>query len=121
MQCIAKIILNILNMLVFNNLQGNSNWDLSGHRSDTVPVNALNCVIMKVNIPEQFKDDIDALCSFLGVKELEAGMMIKATLSEVKDIMPRKRPCIDSYLSLVNYLKDSMGVDLLISSNKTKV
>lgn len=74
----------------------------------------------KVIVPEQFKDDVDALCEYSGLTELSPGTRIKLSLQEALGILPRERRRIDSYKSLVRFLQDEMGVTLNIHSQKTK-
>lgn len=107
-------------MILYCKLQGEYDSVLPERGLDTEPAKSPNRVIMKVNMPDQFKNDVDSLCKFIGIESLEAGMVIRMTLSEAKDIMPRKRVCLDSYSSLVNFLKESMAVELSINSNKSK-
>ena len=79
-----------------------------------------NHLMIKVIVPEQFKDDVTALCEYSGFTELRAGMTISMSLQEALDVLPRKRRRLDSYKQLIQFLKDEMGVSLIISSKKVK-
>ena len=48
------------------------------------------------------------------------GMILTVKLQELLRLLPRKRPRIDSYRSLVKQLYDENGVNLIIKSRKTK-
>lgn len=74
----------------------------------------------KIIIPQQFKDDVNALCVYAGLSELAMGMTITMSLQEALNVMPRKRARIDSYKSLTRFLNDEMGVTLIINSQKSK-
>ena len=73
-----------------------------------VNVNKANTVI----VPDKFKKDIEALEDYTG-RKLESGLCIKVDLSE-----ERKRT--DAYNTLVQYLRDEFGIELIINSKKQK-
>lgn len=73
----------------------------------------------EISIPQKFKADIDALKTYLKA-ELESGLCINLTLSKILKICPRERKRVDAYTSLSRYLKDKLGVELNIKSQKTK-
>lgn len=73
----------------------------------------------EISIPQKFKADIDALKTYLKA-ELESGVCINLTLTEILRICPRERRRIDAFTSLCRYLKDKLGVELNIKSQKTK-
>lgn len=76
--------------------------------------------ITSVVFSEKYDEDITALCSYAGLSALPKGMTINITLQEILKICPRKRHRIDSYSTLVRYLREQLGVELVITSNKTK-
>ena len=69
----------------------------------------------QVIIPEKFKDDIQRLISYCGV-ELRSGLCIEIELSELLEILPRKRRRKDTYDKLVKFLADEMNIKLNIKS-----
>ena len=77
-------------------------------------------LVSKTIIPDQFKDDMAALSEYSGLPELTAGMTIKMSLQEALGVIPRKRKRVDSYSPLVSFLKEEMGITLIINSQKTK-
>lgn len=81
--------------------------DVNGRKANTVIV------------PAKFKDDIKALEDYAG-RKLESGVCIKVELSELLDIVPRERRRIDAYNALVLFMKNELGVDLVISSSRKK-
>ena len=68
-----------------------------------------------VIIPEKFKDDIQKLQEYCGVK-LKSGLCIEIELSELLEILPRERRRKDSYDKLVKFLANEMNVQLTIKS-----
>lgn len=74
----------------------------------------------KVIVPERFKDDVAALCEYSELTELTPGLTLSMSLKEVSSVLPRKRKRLDSYKPLIQFLKDEMGVTLIINSQKTK-
>lgn len=85
--------------------------------------NTIKTVIQKVVIPEKFKDDIRKLFEFIG-QDTESScfsdLCITLSLQEALILMPRARKRADAYNPLVRYLKDEMGVNLNILSQKPK-
>lgn len=71
-------------------------------------------------IPEKYDADIKALCDYAGTTTLKEGTIISITLQDILQICPRKRHRVDSFNSLVKYLRERWSVELLITSNKTK-
>lgn len=76
--------------------------------------------IVKVIIPKQFEEDVRALCNYAGVGELISGTTIRMSLQEILEIIPKNRKRMDSYRTLVAFLKDEMNITLELSSRKTK-
>lgn len=68
---------------------------------------------------DEYESEIKALQSYCG-KPLSKGLRINIQLKELLEIIPQKRKRIDSYNKLVRYMKSAFGVDLIISSQKTK-
>ena len=66
-------------------------------------------------IPVKFKADIEKLLSlYPGSTE------ITMTLREALEKIPRDRKRVDAYDTLVKFLKEHMGIDLIVKSQKTK-
>lgn len=72
-----------------------------------------------VMVASEFESEIKVLQSYCG-KPLSKGLRINIQLKELLEIIPQKRKRIDSYNKLVRYMKSAFGVDLIISSQKTK-
>ena len=79
--------------------------------------------VRKVVIPEKFKDDIQKLFEFIG-RDVDSAcfsdLCIILSLQEALVSMPRARKRADAYNPLVRYLRDEMGVNLNIVSQKPK-
>lgn len=107
------MIIKYLNKLFSDEVQ------YSGNRQDCVSpdvnVNKENTII----VPDKFKEDIEALETYIG-RKLESGLCIKVDLSELLTVIPRERKRTDAYNTLVQYLKDEFGIDLIINSKKQK-
>lgn len=105
------MIIKYLNKLFSDEVQ------YSGDRQDCVSpdvnVNKENTII----VPDKFKEDIEALETYIG-RKLESGLCIKVDLSELLTVIPRERKRTDAYNTLVQYLKDEFGIDLIINSKK---
>ena len=107
------MIIKYLNKLFSDEVQ------YSGDRQDCVSpdvnVNKENTII----VPDKFKEDIEALETYIG-RKLESGLCIKVDLSELLTVIPRERKRTDAYKTLVKFLKDEFGIDLIINSKKQK-
>ena len=78
--------------------------------------------VIEKPIPSKYEKDIEALKEKYG-KELfsSTGLcIISMTLQEALTIMPRERRRIDAYRGLVSYLEKNWGIELKITSQKTK-
>ena len=73
----------------------------------------------KVIIPDKFKDDIQRLISYCGVK-LKSGICIEIELGELLEVLPRERRRKDAYDKLVKFLADEMDIKLTIKSRRSK-
>lgn len=99
---------------------GDSKIDCSNRQDCIVPdviENENNT--MEIIIPSKFRADLDALQMYLNTT-LKTGLCINLTLSELLTICPRVRRRIDAYSSLCKFLKARLGVELIITSQKTK-
>ncbi len=88
-------------------------------RLDGVSPDAITDKENTVIVPDKFKKDIEALENYTG-RKLESGLCIKVDLSELLTVIPRERKRTDAYNTLVQYLKDEFGIDLIINSKKQK-
>lgn len=77
--------------------------------------------LRKSIIAPQFDSDVHAIMSHAGLISLNPGMTITVTLQELLTVSPRKRRRISAYDSLVRHLREQHGVELIITSNKTKL
>lgn len=107
-------------MLIYNlfkTLTGEVEYPESrqGGVAPDVNVNKVNTVI----VPDKFRKDIEALENYTGSK-LESGLCIRVDLSELLTVIPRERKRTDAYNTLVQYLRDEFGIDLIINSKKQK-
>ena len=71
-----------------------------------------------VIIPGKFKDDVERLCNYCGVK-FKSGLCIELELSELLEILPRERRRKDSYDKVVKFLAEEMKITLTIKSRRS--
>ena len=93
--------------------------EYSESRQDSVAPDVNGRKANTVIVPAKFKEDIKALEDYTG-RNLENGVCIRVELSELLDIVPRERRRVDAYNGLVQFMKDELGVDLIISSSRKK-
>ncbi len=107
------MIIKYLNKLFSDEVQ------YSGDRQDCVSPDVITNKVNTVIVPDKFKEDIEALEKYIG-RKLESGLCIKVDLSELLTVIPRARKRTDAYKTLVKFLKDEFGIDLIINSKKQK-
>ena len=66
-------------------------------------------------IPVKFKADIETL-----QKLYPSSSEITMTLREALEKIPRDRKRVDAYDTLVKFLKENMGIELIVKSQKKK-
>ena len=69
-------------------------------------------------VPDDFSADVEAIQAKYG--KFTTGLCIEARLQDLLLICPRKRPRIDAYQKLIDYLAAEYDVTLIIKSRKTK-
>lgn len=106
------IIENLMNML-------SNEAQYSESRQDSVSPDVIAKKGNTVIVPDKFKKDIKALETYIG-RKLESGLCIRVGLSELLTVIPRERKRADAYNTLVQYLKNEFGTDLIINSKKQK-
>lgn len=70
-------------------------------------------------ITKKYKEDIEALQSKYG-DAFKTGLCIRISLKEILELCPRERRRIDAYRGLASYLEKNWGIELKITSQKTK-
>ncbi len=70
-------------------------------------------------ITKKYKDDIEALQSKYR-DAFKTGLCIRISLKEILELCPRERRRIDAYRGLASYLEKNWGIELKITSQKTK-
>lgn len=69
-------------------------------------------------IPDKFENDIFNLKLCITDAYFVRGLVIETSLAELYKICPRDRERGDAYDSLVNFLKNELGIELIISKNR---
>lgn len=90
-----------------------------GSRQGSVSPDVIERKANIVIVPEKFKTDIEALERYIG-HPLETGLCIKVDLAELLTVIPRERKRADAYNTLVQFLKNEYGIELIINSKKKK-
>ena len=67
----------------------------------------------------KFDSDITAL-RLLYRDRFKTGLCIETSLQDLLRVCPRERKRADAYTGLTSYLKNELGIKLLITSNKTR-
>ena len=73
-----------------------------------------------LNLQEAFFREREIANKVQANEDIAVDSEFESEIKELLEIIPQKRKRIDSYNKLVRYLKSSFGVDLIISSKKTK-
>ena len=99
-------------MNLFNNYISILSGDMpgEGHQNTTAGEETKSS-----KIPVKFKADIETL-----QKLYPGSTEITMTLREALEKIPRDRKRVDAYDTLVKFLKENMGIDLIVKSQKTK-
>lgn len=71
------------------------------------------------DIPDRFRNDIEALKECYG-DDFREGLEVTLTLQHALQLLPRDRKRTDAYKALVSWMKDNLGITLIIKSQKTK-
>lgn len=74
----------------------------------------------KVIVPEKFRGDVEALEKY-AESDLERGLCITVSLSELLTICPRERKRRDAFNALVHFLQEEMNVTLTIKPKNTNL
>lgn len=69
-------------------------------------------------IPKKFEFDIFKLKVYVGEFNVRKGLVIETSLSELFEVCPRERRRADAYDSLIKFLRDELGIDLIISKKR---
>lgn len=71
------------------------------------------------DIPDRFRSDIETLKECYG-DDFREGLEVTLTLQHALQLLPRDRKRTDAYKALVSWMKDNLGITLIIKSQKTK-
>lgn len=74
---------------------------------------------IEIKIPKKYQEDIESLKGIYQ-GDFKTGLCINLTLQDALKILPRERKRVDAYRGLVSFLKEKMGIELNIKSQKSK-
>ncbi|MDE6033194.1 MAG: hypothetical protein K2G15_04450 [Muribaculaceae bacterium] len=70
-------------------------------------------------VPNRFKADVEALTNHISEASFKRGLCIDV-LSELIDVIPRKRRRKEAYNSLIKYLKDEQNITITIKTKNNE-
>ena len=70
-------------------------------------------------IPVKFRSDIETLQEYYA-QDFREGLEICLTLKDALVLLPRDRARTDAYITLACWMKDNLGISLIIKSQKSK-
>lgn len=70
-------------------------------------------------IPVKFRNDIETLQEYYA-QDLREGLEICLSLKDALVLLPRDRARTDAYITLACWMKDNLGISLIIKSQKSK-
>ena len=73
----------------------------------------------EIKIPKKYQEDIQTLRDMYG-ESFKTGLCINLSLQDTLKFLPRERKRVDAYRGLVSFLKEKMGIELNIKSQKSK-
>lgn len=108
----------MLIMNLFKPLFGNREIFDSREQSADAHVNENNSTI-ETMVPMRFQQDVQTLKEMYGDRFL-SGLCIELTLQDALSVLPRDRKRTDAYKTLQAWLSDTLNINLVIISRKTK-
>ncbi len=78
-----------------------------------------NSSTQEMTVPMRFQQDVQTLKEMYGDRFL-SGLCIELTLQDALSVLPRDRRRSDAYRTLQAWLSDTLNIDLVIYSRKTK-
>ena len=103
-----------------NRMLGNERTVISSRQEiEAVPDVIEQKTATEIKIPQKYRSDVEALREMYG-ENFKTGLSINLTLQEALKIMPKERARVDAYTGLISFLKNKLGIELTIKSQKTR-
>ena len=102
-----------------NQILGDERVVVPSHQENKAEPDVIEEKTAEIRIPKKYQEDIESL---KGIYQgnFKTGLCINLTLQDALKILPRERKRVDAYRGLVSFLKEKMGIELNIKSQKSK-
>lgn len=101
-----------------NQILGDERVVVPSHQEKAEP-DVIGKKTAEIRIPKKYQEDIESLKGIYQ-GDFKTGLCINLTLQNALKILPRERKRVDAYRGLVSFLKEKMGIELNIKSQKSK-
>ena len=102
-----------------NQILGDERVVVPSHQEKAEPDVIEEKTAIEIKIPKKYQEDIESLKGIYQ-GDFKTGLCINLTLQDALKILPRERKRVDAYRGLVSFLKEKMGIELNIKSQKSK-
>lgn len=102
-----------------NQILGDERVVVPSHQENKAEPDVIEEKTAEIRIPKKYQEDIETLKGIYQ-GDFKTGLCINLTLQNALKILPRERKRVDAYRGLVSFLKEKMGIELNIKSQKSK-
>lgn len=102
-----------------NQILGDERVVVPSHQENKAEPDVIEEKTAEIKIPKKYQEDIESLKGIYQ-GDFKTGLCINLTLQDALKILPRERKRVDAYRGLVSFLKEKMGIELNIKSQKSK-
>lgn len=102
-----------------NQILGDERVVVLSHQENKAEPDVIEEKTAEIRIPKKYQEDIESLKGIYQ-GDFKTGLCINLTLQDALKILPRERKRVDAYRGLVSFLKEKMGIELNIKSQKSK-
>lgn len=102
-----------------NQILGDERVVVPSHQENKAEPDVIEEKTAEIRIPKKYQEDIESLKGIYQ-GDFKTGLCINLTLQDALKILPRERKRVDAYRGLVSFLKEKMGIELNIKSQKSK-
>ena len=102
-----------------NQILGDERVVVSSHQENKAEPDVIEEKTAEIRIPKKYQEDTESLKGIYQ-GDFKTGLCINLTLQDALKILPRERKRVDAYRGLVSFLKEKMGIELNIKSQKSK-
>lgn len=102
-----------------NQILGDERVVVPSHQENKAEPDVIEEKTAEIRIPKKYQENIESLKGIYQ-GDFKTGLCINLTLQDALKILPRERKRVDAYRGLVSFLKEKMGIELNIKSQKSK-